>query len=94
MKAPGYGFAFRVCRAAVNASQEELAGFLGLSPSHVSLIEAGKRSPSLDVLMRAAQAFDMEGYLFVALAEGAVDDVDVAVKLLRWFVSADRLQRA
>jgi transcriptional regulator with XRE-family HTH domain len=40
-------------------SQRQLAFTAGLSPSHLSLIEAGKRWPSLETLVVVAEGLDV-----------------------------------
>ena len=51
-----YGKAIRICRAAKGLSQKELAAKAGIGSSHVSLIEAGKRSPSLATVEKLCDA--------------------------------------
>lgn len=41
-------------------SQRQLANRAGLDPSYVSMIEAGKRSPSLAVIAKLADAMGIE----------------------------------
>jgi transcriptional regulator with XRE-family HTH domain len=41
-------------------TRAELARRAGVTASHVSLVEAGKRSPSLDTLMRFSEALRIE----------------------------------
>jgi transcriptional regulator with XRE-family HTH domain len=38
-------------------SQTELAGYTGLERSYISRLERGERTPSLDVILRFAEAF-------------------------------------
>lgn len=43
------GFYMRVYRAERDLSQVQLAGLLGIKPSHVSLLESGRRAPGRDL---------------------------------------------
>lgn len=46
----------REVREARNMSQEELARKIGVNQCHISDIERGRRKPSLDVLVKMADA--------------------------------------
>ena len=90
-----YGRAIRVVRSAHGLSQRQLAGRIGVSPSHLSLIESGKRDPSLKVLEEIAGTLAVPMHLLTLLASdvGDVDDpnhaeqiADVAKALLRVLV--------
>ena len=60
--------AFRVVRAACGLSQAELAHRLGISASHLSLIEHGRRQPSLKVIGNLAQVAGVPPSLVMLLA--------------------------
>jgi transcriptional regulator with XRE-family HTH domain len=64
-----YGHAFRVIRAANGLDQREVAILLGMTAGHVSLIESGKRLPSLETLHAFARAMDVPVSAVVYLAE-------------------------
>ena len=91
-----YGRAIRVVRSAHGLSQRQLADRIGVSPSHLSLIESGKRDPSLKLLEEIAGNLAIPMHLLALLASdvGDVDDpkhadkiADVAKALLRVLVS-------
>ena len=91
-----YGRAIRVVRSAQGFSQRQLADRVGVSPSHLSLIESGKRDPSLKLLEEIAGCLAVPMHLLTLLASGVenVDDpehaeriADVAKALLRVLVA-------
>lgn len=41
-------------------TQQELAGRLGCMPGHISMLEAGKRTPSFDLIHRLAKALGVK----------------------------------
>ena len=91
-----YGRAMRVVRSAHGLSQRQLADRIGVSPSHLSLIESGKRDPSLKLLGEIAGSLDVPMHLLTLLASdvGDIDDpkhaehiADVAKALLRVLVA-------
>lgn len=53
------GEALRLIRVFHDMKQIELAGRLGVSKSHISEIEKGSKSPSLDLIERYAETFKM-----------------------------------
>jgi transcriptional regulator with XRE-family HTH domain len=93
---PNYAKAFRVIRAAFGLRQAELADRMPVSASQISLIEAGKRQPSLHVVEALARAVGVPAALITLLASAPTDleaqseaDVsDLARALLRLLVSA------
>lgn len=93
-----YAKAFRVIRAAFGLQQSELAARMPITASQLSLIEAGKRQPSVRVLNALAQAVGVPAAL-VSLLASSQDDVrsksneeisDLATALLRVLVSAQQ----
>ena len=50
-------------------SQRALAKSLGVSAAHISLLETGKRTPSLDYLVTFSAAADIPVYLLVYASE-------------------------
>lgn len=53
-----------------NLSQAELAGRLGIEQSYISLLEVGKRTPSILMLIRIADALEVSpGGMVDALAD-------------------------
>ena len=91
-----YARAFRVIRAAFGLRQSELAERMPVTSSQLSLIEAGKRQPSLRVVNALAEAVGIPAALVTLLASSAEDleskpneDIsDLARALLRLLVSA------
>lgn len=65
-----YGRALRICRAALKVSQQEVAKRARITTSYLSLIESGKRSPSLDTLGKICRAMDVPIHLVMLLAAG------------------------
>lgn len=51
--------ALRLIRVFHDMKQSELAAQLGVSKSHLSEIESGRKTPSLDLAKRYAEAFDL-----------------------------------
>jgi XRE family transcriptional regulator, fatty acid utilization regulator len=98
-----YAKAFRIIRATFGLKQSELAERMPITASQLSLIEAGKRQPSLRVVNSLAAAVGVPAAL-VSLLASAPSDVesksdrdisDLARALLRLLVSAkEEPQRA
>lgn len=93
---PNYGRAFRVIRAAFGLKQSELAARMPIKASQISLIEAGKRQPSLRVVNGLAAAVGVPAALISLLASSPgdlasksdEDTADLARALLRLLVTA------
>src|SRR3954469_15069621 len=91
-----YAKAFRIIRAAFGLKQSELAEKMPITASQLSLIEAGKRQPSLRVVNALAAAVGVPAALVSLLASTANDFEsksneeisDLARVLLRLLVSA------
>jgi len=91
-----YARAFRVIRAAFGLTQSELAKRMPVTASQLSLIESGKRTPSLRVVDGLAAAVGIPSALISLLASSAdevenrrdADISDLARALLRVLVSA------
>src|SRR5438132_12119407 len=96
MDQPDFAKAFRIIRAAFGLRQSELAERLPITASQLSLIEAGKRQPSLRVVNGLANAVGVPPALISVLAATTEDVVsksdqdfsDLARALLRLLVSA------
>ncbi len=91
-----YGRALRVVRSAHGLTQRQLADRIGISASHLSLVESGKRDPSLKVLQEISATLAVPMHLLTLLASdvGDVDDpenadriADTAKALLRVLVT-------
>src|ERR1700722_9696467 len=63
-----YGKALRIARAIAGLQQKELAELAKLDPSHISLIEVGKRMPSVAAIDKLAKALQMPKHLLMLLA--------------------------
>ena len=93
-----YGKAFRVIRAAFGLKQAQLADRMHVTASHLSLIEAGERQPSVRVINAFADAVGVPPPLISLLASrpedvesGADKNItDLAQMLLRVLVSAKK----
>ena len=89
-----YAKAFRIIRAAFGLRQSELAERMPISASQLSLIEAGKRQPSLRVVNALAVAVGIPPALISLLASGEIesqvneDIAELSRALLRVLVAA------
>ena len=63
-----YGKAIRIGRALAGLHQKDLAFLAGTDPSHISLIEMGKRRPSVATLEKLTKALGIPIHLFTLLA--------------------------
>jgi transcriptional regulator with XRE-family HTH domain len=63
-----YGRAIRILRAIAGLQQRELATIAGVDASLISMIEKGKRKPTLASLEQIAGAFKVPQHLFTLLA--------------------------
>ena len=90
--------AFRVVRAAYGLQQADLAERIGISASQLSLIEKGKRQPSLRVVSNLGTVTGVPTSLITLLASHPdeldnQDISDLAKALLRLLVGASRDQQ-
>ena len=53
------GQIIKILRAAIGLKQKDLADKVGIQPHYLSLVEAGKREPSLAVLRKIASELDV-----------------------------------
>src|SRR5205823_6436197 len=91
-----YAKAFRIIRAAFGLRQSELAARMPIIASQLSLIEAGKRQPSIRVVEALAHAVGVPSALISLLAsnpeevDGEPDQnvADLSRTLLRLLVAA------
>lgn len=56
--AQGFGIVLKNYRTDYGISQEELAGKCGLDRTYISLLERGKRSPTINTLFSIADALE------------------------------------
>jgi transcriptional regulator with XRE-family HTH domain len=94
-----YGRAIRIVRTAYGLTQTELAERLSIGSSQLSLVEAGRRQPSLKVLDEVSNALAVPAHLLTLLASEPedIDDkrnapeiAELAKALLKLLVSAGR----
>ena len=67
-----FGLIVRRHRTALNMSQETLAAEASCHPTYVSLLERGKRNPSLDTMLRIADALNTRAWELVRETEAAL----------------------
>lgn len=67
-------------RQALGLTQQQLAKALGLTPQHISVIEQGKRVPSLPSLARIAEELGVTIDFLAAGKEGVITDTIPAIK--------------
>jgi transcriptional regulator with XRE-family HTH domain len=65
------GRAIKVMRTASGIKQKEIASRTGVTANYVSLVEAGKRDPSISFLRQIAKVIDVPVGLFFLWEEGA-----------------------
>jgi transcriptional regulator with XRE-family HTH domain len=63
-----YGNAIRKVRAARGLSQRKLGELASFNASFISLLEAGKRKPSIETIEVLAHVMDVPAYLLVLIA--------------------------
>jgi transcriptional regulator with XRE-family HTH domain len=68
-----YGKALRIARAMAGLQQKEVADRAGINSSHISLIEMGKRKPSVRALDKLCKALGIPNHLFMLLGAEASD---------------------
>jgi transcriptional regulator with XRE-family HTH domain len=74
------GEALRLVRSFHDMNQTDLAQRLGISRSYLSELEAGKKTPSLDLLDSYAKAFEIPISYLLLFCE-TLEDGDVATKV-------------
>lgn len=67
------GSNIRLLRRSKGMTQERLAEIIGVSGSYIGYLERGKRSPSLDLLAKIADAFDVEPVMLLTPADNAAN---------------------
>jgi transcriptional regulator with XRE-family HTH domain len=65
----------RGLRRRAGITQEKLAFLAGLHPTYVSMLENGRKSPTVDILERVARALGVKASAIVASAEKSLRDV-------------------
>lgn len=64
------GHALKVCRSSRKLSLDEVADRSGLSQSYISMIESGKREPTLSSIEKIAKALAVPTPILMFLAAG------------------------
>ncbi len=78
------GERIRKRREALNITQQELAQVLGVTAQHISVVEKGKRVPSLTFLSKLAEQLGISiDYLVSGKVgnEGVVSDIDIILAI-------------
>ncbi|MBW4424857.1 helix-turn-helix transcriptional regulator [uncultured Nostoc sp.] len=78
--------ALRMIRIFHDLTQKQLAEKLGISKSHISEIESGKKTPSLELLNQYSKAFDIPVSSIMFFSESL--NKDVKTEQVRTFVSS------
>lgn len=68
-----FGLVLRQIRLNAGLTQERLALDCGLDPTYISLLERGKRSPTLDTVWILAEHLGLSPSDFVALVEQEIE---------------------
>lgn len=63
------GRVIKQLRVGLGLSQEQLADYANLHRTYITDLEAGRRNISIKLLMRVAEALDMDAWRLVQLAE-------------------------
>lgn len=71
-----YGKALKIARAIAGLQQKDLAERAGIDPSHISLLEAKRRQPSVGMLQKLSRALGIPHHLLVLLA-AEPDDLQI-----------------
>ena len=98
-----YGEALRLIRTFHQASQIDLAAELGISRSYLSEIESGKKTPSIDLLQKYSEFFNLPLSSIMFFSEN-VNESDLHAKarnaigrktldILNWFESKAKLDK-
>lgn len=66
------------CRETINLSQARLAEAVGLSPKYVTLVEGGKRTPTLESLLALMAASEVKRETAEDLVQEVLDSFDWA----------------
>ncbi|MEH2233834.1 MAG: helix-turn-helix transcriptional regulator [Nostoc sp.] len=78
--------ALRLIRVFHDLTQKELAEKLGISKSYLSEIESGKKTPTLELLNRYSEFFDIPASSIMFFSESL--NKDIKTEKLRTFVSS------
>lgn len=78
--------ALRLMRVFYDLTQKDLAEKLGISKSHLSEIESGKKTPTLNMLERYSEVFDIPVSSIMFFSENLNSDINT--EKIRAFVSS------
>ena len=78
-----YGKAIRIARALADIPQRELARRVNIDSSLISLLEAGKRQPSREMLEKLSANLNIPFHLFVLLASEVEDTRSASAETLQ-----------
>lgn len=78
-----FGQALKLLRRHHGLNQSTLARNLGVSRSYISELESGNRTPSLDLLNRYANIFDIPVSSLVFFAEALEDKISAPSRLAK-----------
>lgn len=67
-------------RKSLKTTQQDLAGALGVTAQHISLIEQGKVAPSLNLLAGLAKELGVTTDYLISGKEGIITEVIAAIK--------------
>ena len=70
-----FGRVLQTLRRQAELSKEDLAEFADLSRAHVSLLERGMRSPTLDTIMAICRALSISLEDFAAMMSDELDSI-------------------
>jgi transcriptional regulator with XRE-family HTH domain len=82
------GKALRLIRVFYDLSQKDLAEKLGISKSYISEIESGKKTPTIDLLNKYSNFFDIPTSSIMFFAENLDLNRDEKTEKLRGFLSS------
>lgn len=80
MKLENLGLRIKKRRKALQVTQQELATTIGMTPQHISAIEKGKSSPSLDILPKIAESLGVTTDYLLTGREGIITGIIPAIK--------------
>jgi transcriptional regulator with XRE-family HTH domain len=75
-----YGKAIKIIRNLKDVSQKELGSMVNVDPSYISLIEAGDRTPSLDLMELISKKLDVPLNLLILMATEDSDLKNISEK--------------
>jgi transcriptional regulator with XRE-family HTH domain len=91
------GHMLKLLRTAANIKQRDLAHKVGMKGNYLSLVESGKRTPSISLLQRLAKALDVPlSLLFLEIEadhnKSSLKDRAPLLKIRRLLLEMERLR--